>query len=185
MVYKSYTVSIDSIVWRYTDHVLICCCDFNLPEVSWSNDASGFLYSSSSGIRFLCVPKIFALYGFFSVIALVDYCLILFFVMLIVSLLIYPMMLLSLLILIIFSIIHSIFFYDKYLAHFILDIFHYFYNFKHANNYNNIREFLLSLYFTLIPQVRYSLMLCTTLFSPLSLNPLIILLDSYVGLLKN
>jgi len=41
------------------------CGDFNLPDVSWSNDNYRLSYTSVSGPKIHCVPEIFALHNFF------------------------------------------------------------------------------------------------------------------------
>ncbi|XP_022161878.1 uncharacterized protein LOC111027769, partial [Myzus persicae] len=46
-------------------HIFLLCGDYNLPEISWSNDSHGLTYTSSSALRVPCVPELLAFNGFY------------------------------------------------------------------------------------------------------------------------
>lgn len=64
-VYESFTAEIESIVSNNNGCVFIVCGDFNLPDVLWSNDKTGLIYSSLSGARISCIPEYFTFFNFF------------------------------------------------------------------------------------------------------------------------
>lgn len=56
---------LENVYQHHPDHTFLLCGDYNLPNISWSNDSHGLTYTSSSPILVPCVPKSLALYGFF------------------------------------------------------------------------------------------------------------------------
>lgn len=65
--YETFMSTVENLLSTYTDHTFIFCGDFNLPDVLWSNDNNGPIYSSTSDVRINCIPKIFALNNFFQI----------------------------------------------------------------------------------------------------------------------
>lgn len=65
--YKIFTNTLENLVSARSDHLFICCGDFNLPDIRWSNDNLGLVYSSNSEIRVPCLPESFALLNFFQI----------------------------------------------------------------------------------------------------------------------
>jgi len=59
--------TVENLLSIYSDHLLIFCGDFNLPNVSWSNDNHGLIYSSTSGYLINCHPETFAANNFFQI----------------------------------------------------------------------------------------------------------------------
>jgi len=64
-IYESFMSAVQTIISTHSDCVFLFCGDFNLPDVSWSNDNYGLSYTSVSGTRIHCVPEIFAFHNFF------------------------------------------------------------------------------------------------------------------------
>jgi len=66
-IYEYYSKSIDLIIDNYPRSTYIICGDFNLPEITWSNDIHGLSYSSTTNIRHPCIPETFAFHGLYQV----------------------------------------------------------------------------------------------------------------------
>lgn len=62
VVYESFIELVQSIVSSNNDSTLILCGDFNLPNISWSNDEFGLSYSSPLNH---CLPESFAFLNLF------------------------------------------------------------------------------------------------------------------------
>lgn len=45
--YEAYTITVDDLVNSYINHNFILCGDFKLPDIIWSNDSHGLVYSST------------------------------------------------------------------------------------------------------------------------------------------
>lgn len=64
-VYKTQSYSINLIIYKFLQHSFIFCGDFNLLEISWSNDKHNLSYSSRTNIRFPYIPKTLAFHCFY------------------------------------------------------------------------------------------------------------------------
>lgn len=64
-LYHAHLSTVDTLVLQYPTHTFVLCGDYNLPLISWSNDANGLCYTSPSFSQYLCVPESFSLHGFF------------------------------------------------------------------------------------------------------------------------
>jgi len=56
-IYENYSKSIDLIIDNFPHSTYIIFGDFNLPEITWSNDIHGLSYSSTTNIRHPCIPE--------------------------------------------------------------------------------------------------------------------------------
>jgi len=65
--YENYSKSIDLIIDNFPRSTYIICGDFNLPEITWSNDVHGLSYSSTTNIRHPCIPETFAFHGLYQI----------------------------------------------------------------------------------------------------------------------
>jgi len=65
-IYESFMSAVHIIISTHSDCVFLFCGNFNLPDVSWSNDNYGLSYISVSGTRTHCVSEIFAFHNFFN-----------------------------------------------------------------------------------------------------------------------
>ncbi|KAF0742962.1 DDE Tnp4 domain-containing protein [Aphis craccivora] len=65
IVYDSFISAAQSVIDFHTGCLFIICGDFNFPDISWSNDDFGLIYSTPSGPRIQCVPELFSFYNFF------------------------------------------------------------------------------------------------------------------------
>jgi len=65
LLYERFMSNVESVIQQYPNHTFVISGDFNLPEISWSNDSNGLTYTYSSSLRAPCVPEIFAFNGFF------------------------------------------------------------------------------------------------------------------------
>jgi len=54
-----------SVFDSHTGCVFIICGDFNLPDILWSNDNFGLIYSTPSDPTVQCVRELFSFYNFF------------------------------------------------------------------------------------------------------------------------
>ncbi|KAL5242465.1 hypothetical protein ACI65C_009875 [Semiaphis heraclei] len=61
-IYESHVSSVQTIALANTNCTFIFCGDFNLPDISWSNDNYGLLYSSPSSH---CLPESFSYLNLF------------------------------------------------------------------------------------------------------------------------
>jgi len=66
IIYENYSKSIDLIIDNFPRSTYIICGNFNLPEITWSNDVHGLSYSSTTNIRHPCIPETFAFHGLYS-----------------------------------------------------------------------------------------------------------------------
>jgi len=57
--------SVESVIQQHPNHTFVICGDFNLPEITWSNDSNGLIYTSSSNLQAPCVPEIIPFNNFF------------------------------------------------------------------------------------------------------------------------
>jgi len=46
-----------SVVFQINNGCVFVCVDINLPNILWSNDETGLIYSSLSGVRIYCIPE--------------------------------------------------------------------------------------------------------------------------------
>lgn len=67
-MYESRVSSVNNLINQYTNHTIINCGDYNLPEINWNIDDSGLLYSYSSTTRVSCIPELFATHSFYQMI---------------------------------------------------------------------------------------------------------------------
>jgi len=65
IVYDSFVTAAQSVIDFHPGCLFIICGDFNLPDISWSNDDFGLTYSTPSGPRVQCIPELFSFYNFF------------------------------------------------------------------------------------------------------------------------
>ncbi|KAF0702594.1 Reverse transcriptase domain-containing protein [Aphis craccivora] len=65
--YKTFMSTVENLLSIYSDHLFIFCGDFNLPNVFWSNDNHGLIYSSTSGYLINCLPETFTANNFFQI----------------------------------------------------------------------------------------------------------------------
>jgi len=67
--YANYTSTVEDLVNSFVNANFILCGDFNLPNIYWSNDNQGLVYSKISrpGPYVQCVPETFAFLNFFLV----------------------------------------------------------------------------------------------------------------------
>lgn len=63
-VYESFILAVESVILLHHECIFIFCGEFHLPEVIWSNDDFGLLYSFVSNPRVLCVPGDFSVLNF-------------------------------------------------------------------------------------------------------------------------
>lgn len=61
----SYVASVDLVVCQHPNYLFICYIDFNIPEITWSNDDFGLSYYSNSVLCFHCIAELFAVNGFY------------------------------------------------------------------------------------------------------------------------
>lgn len=66
-LYETFTYTVKSLVNTLFDHLIVCCGDFNLPNITWSNDSFGLIYSSRSEPKVPCIPEFFAMLNFFQI----------------------------------------------------------------------------------------------------------------------
>lgn len=64
-LYHAHLTTVDTLFLQYPTHTFVLCGDYNLPLISWSNDANGLCYTSPTFSQYLCVPESFSLHGFF------------------------------------------------------------------------------------------------------------------------
>lgn len=64
-LYDLHMSFVSSLIQSSTNSHFILCGDYNLPEISWSNDNLGLIYSFSTTPRVFSVPEVFASLNFF------------------------------------------------------------------------------------------------------------------------
>lgn len=67
--YANYTSTVEDLVYSFVNAKFIFCGDFNLPNIHWSNNSHGLVYSKIScpGSYVHCVPETFAILNCFQV----------------------------------------------------------------------------------------------------------------------
>lgn len=66
-IYEMHVTFIESIIDLYPDHSYIFCGDYNLPKISWSNDADVLTYFYSSSSNDAYIPESLAPNRFFQI----------------------------------------------------------------------------------------------------------------------
>jgi len=66
-LYETFMSTVENLLSIYSDYLFIFCDDFNLPNVSWSNDNHGLIYSSKSGSLLNCLLETFAANNLFQI----------------------------------------------------------------------------------------------------------------------
>jgi hypothetical protein len=66
-IYESFLSAVQSILLLHPNCTFIFCGDFNLSDITWSNDEYGLTYFSNSGPRVQCIPETFAFNNFFQI----------------------------------------------------------------------------------------------------------------------
>jgi hypothetical protein len=64
-LFENFISVLETVYQHHPEHIFLLCGDYNLPEISWSNDSHGLTYTSSSALRVLCVPEVLAFNGFY------------------------------------------------------------------------------------------------------------------------
>lgn len=64
-LYTTHLNTIDFIVHNYPNHSFILTGDYNLPFISWSNDAHGLCFLSHTISEYTAIPERLAIHGFF------------------------------------------------------------------------------------------------------------------------
>lgn len=59
-LYDSYLSAVQSVINDNPNILFLFCGDFNLPDITWSNNNLELTYSSTSDIRINCLPETFA-----------------------------------------------------------------------------------------------------------------------------
>jgi hypothetical protein len=63
--YSAHLSSVDHLLLKYPSYLFLFGGDYNLPDISWSNDRHGLCYSTTSANSNLSVPECFSLHGFY------------------------------------------------------------------------------------------------------------------------
>ncbi|KAL5237456.1 hypothetical protein ACI65C_004866 [Semiaphis heraclei] len=64
-LYENFMSLLETTYQQHPEHTFLLCGDYNLPDISWSNDSHGLTYNSSSPLRVPCVPELLAFNGFY------------------------------------------------------------------------------------------------------------------------
>jgi len=57
--------AVQSVINDNPNSLFLFCGDFNLPDITWSNDNLGLTYFSTSDIRINCLPETFAFLNYY------------------------------------------------------------------------------------------------------------------------
>lgn len=64
-IYDLHAQTLEYIFKQFPKHTFILCGDYNLPEITWSNDDTGLLYTYTSTPRAPIIPETFISHNFF------------------------------------------------------------------------------------------------------------------------
>jgi hypothetical protein len=65
VLYEHFMSIFETIYYDLPEHTFLLCGDYILPDISWSNDSHGLIYTLSSPIRVSCFPESLALNRFY------------------------------------------------------------------------------------------------------------------------
>jgi len=66
-IYESYLSAVQSVINDNPDCIFLFCGDFNLPDITWSNDNLGITFISKKGLKIHCLPETFAFLNYFQI----------------------------------------------------------------------------------------------------------------------
>lgn len=59
ILYDYFVTATQSVIDSHPGCLFIICGDFNIPDITWSNDEFGLICSTSFGPRVQCIPELF------------------------------------------------------------------------------------------------------------------------------